>query len=182
MEPFPLLRNGCLLTANISQRALLKQCKGLRKDAGQVLMYCQVEERGHAAQRAGCAPHWGLHYEIAVCPWTKRSPLALALGIGFFIYSVRGFFNVLLKVKYYCSIMAMHILAGRNRSLLPFLRWNVPFTLKLFLNMNVKVTSPSSETQHLSFVPYSIHSDYLILFKEYHRDSELFHQTERRCF
>lgn len=99
MEPFPLLRNGCLLTANISQRALLEQCKGLRKDAGQVLMYCQAEERGHAAQRAGCAPHWGLRYEIAVCPWTSRSPLAPALGIGFFIYSVRGFFNVLVRVK-----------------------------------------------------------------------------------
>lgn len=81
-------------------------------------------------------------------------------------------------LKFHCSIMAMHILARQKSSLLPFLRWNVPSTLKLLLNMNVKVTSLSSETQQdLSFVSYTIHSDYLILFKEHHRDRELFHQT-----
>lgn len=89
MEPFPLLRSGCLLTANISQRALFEQRKGLRKDAGQILMSCQVEERGNAAQRAGYAPHRGLRYATAACPWTRRSPLTLALGIGVFIYPVR---------------------------------------------------------------------------------------------
>lgn len=84
------------------------------------------------------------------------------------------------ELKYCCSVIAMYILSGLNSSLLPFLRWNVPFTVKLFSNMCLKVTSPYSEIQHH-------HQLYHVLFilvipyylKEYYRCSGLFQQTER---